>query len=366
MVSQVRAARTPATDLAAIIARGEDSGHQFKRDITHVDGMAAELAAFANMGGGLLLIGVGDGGVVSGLTLQNLNLTRNGSPNLAGLMLFGNAPHIYLPAFTVKAVCFPGTVLHDRQYLDSETIEGTLAQQYQHCMAFLGRNLHHIQGDRGFNSPGQLEIPHHVLEEIVVNALVHRDYLISAPIRLLIYTDRVEIVSPGHLPNHLNTQQIRFGVSNLRNPALASHAFHMLPYHGMGSGIIRALQDWPQIEFTDDRQGDQFRVTLRRLEMPVTTMSGKMSEKVFTVLHGDSTLTIPELAAKPGVATRTIDRAPKQLQQENRVVRVGHTKGSLWEVRRRCLRRHRHCEHSVTLTALAKIAILMNGDAPCK
>ena len=285
--------------------------------------MAAELAAFANMGGGLLLIGVGDGGVVSGLTLQNLNLTRNGSPNLAGLMLFGNAPHIYLPAFTVKAVCFPGTVLHDRQYLDSETIEGTLAQQYQHCMAFLGRNLHHIQGDRGFNSP-------------------------------------------GHLPNHLNTQQIRFGVSNLRNPALASHAFHMLPYHGMGSGIIRALQDWPQIEFTDDRQGDQFRVTLRRLEMPVTKMSGKMSEKVFTVLHGDSTLTIPELAAKLGVATRTIDRALKQLQQENRVVRVGHTKGSLWEVRRRCLRRHRHCEHSVTLTALAKIAILMNGDAPCK
>jgi ATP-dependent DNA helicase RecG len=198
--------------------------------------------------------------------LQNLNLARAAKPNLACMLLFGAEPNVYLPAFFVKAVAFPGKVLHDSRYLDNENIEGTLAQQFRHCMAFLGRNLRHVQGDRGFNSPGEMEIPHHVLEEIIVNALVHRDYLISAPIRLLVFVDRVEIISPGHLPNHLDTSQIRFGMSNLRNPALASHAFHILPYQGLGSGIPRAIEDWPHIEFVDDRAGNQFKVILRRAE----------------------------------------------------------------------------------------------------
>ena len=133
------------------------------------------------------------------------------------------------------------------------------------CIAFIKRNLRHVQANQGFNSPGRLEVPEEVFEEVMVNALVHRDYFINAPIRLLIFADRVEIISPGHLPNHLDIEQIRFGLSNLRNPALASHAFHILPYRGLGSGIPRALDAWPKLELIDDRRGDQFKVIIRRL-----------------------------------------------------------------------------------------------------
>jgi predicted HTH transcriptional regulator len=94
-----------------------------------------------------------------------------------------------------------------------------------------------------------------------------RDYFITAPIRLLIFSDRVEIISPGRLPNHLDIEQIRFGVSNLRNPALASHAFYMLPYRGLGSGIPRATEAWSDIELIDDRRSNQFKVVIRRLEV---------------------------------------------------------------------------------------------------
>ncbi len=58
--------------------------------------------------------------------LQNLNLARSGTPNLTGMLLFGKSPSNQLPAFVVKAVAFPGNVLHDMQYLDSEDIDGTL------------------------------------------------------------------------------------------------------------------------------------------------------------------------------------------------------------------------------------------------
>src|SRR3546814_17313363 len=91
-------------------------------------------------------------------------------------MLFGKRPQRYRPAFEVKAVAFPGLVLHDSRYLDSEDIGGTLLEQYQRSFAFIKRNLRHIQADRGFNTLGQLEIPEQAREELLVNALIHRDY----------------------------------------------------------------------------------------------------------------------------------------------------------------------------------------------
>ena len=55
------------TELLQMLARGEDSRQQFKRDATNADGLAAELAAFANSGGGKLLLGVADNGTIAGL-----------------------------------------------------------------------------------------------------------------------------------------------------------------------------------------------------------------------------------------------------------------------------------------------------------
>ena len=145
------------------------------------------------------------------------------------------------------------------------------------------RNLHKIQAGRGVNAPGLPEIPEAVFEELLVNALVHRDYLVSAPIRLFIFDNRIEIVSPGHLPNNLTVEKIKAGNSNIRNPILVSYvAKGMLPYHGLGSGITRALDEWPEIDFTDDRDGCLFKATVHRKEVDdkvLPTVSKKTSGK---------------------------------------------------------------------------------------
>jgi predicted HTH transcriptional regulator len=378
------------TELLAILARGEDSRHQFKENISNVDSLAAELVAFANSGGGLLIVGANDAGEVLGLTavdisrlnqllsnaasqsvhppihplslnvqtargllmviqapdglnrpytdnqgriwvksgadkrhvtareemqrlfqqagliyadevpvaqttvadidyraleeyfesryreplketdqslerlLRNMGLVRDGALTLAGLLLFGKKPERFRPAFMIKAVAIPSRELHEPRYLDSEDIFDRLAGQYQRGLAFVKRNLHYMQGDQGINSLGILEIPEIVFQELLVNALIHRDYFISAPIRVLVFSDRVEISNPGHLPNHLTVEQIRYGLSNMRNPLLASHATHLLPYRGLGSGIPRALKAWPSIELVDDRAGNQFKAIIPR------------------------------------------------------------------------------------------------------
>ena len=107
-----------------------------------------------------------------------------------------------------------------------------------------------------------------VFEELITNALIHRDYFVSATIRLFIFPDRIEIISPGHLPNNLTVAKIKLGNSNIRNPILVSFASRILPYRGLGSGIMRALAAWPDIEFIDDRENNLFKAIIKRPPFP--------------------------------------------------------------------------------------------------
>lgn len=196
--------------------------------------------------------------------LTNMNLMNQGQLNVAGSLLFAKAPQYALPAFIVKAVAFVGTQIEDERYIDSRDITGKLADVFQQTLGFIVSNTRAAQGEQGFNSQGQPEIPRVVWEELVANALIHRDYFISAPVRVLVFADRVEIISPGHLPNNLTIENIKAGNSNMRNPILASFAAKLLPYRGLGSGLLRVIRAWPQIELIDDRAGNLFKAIVRR------------------------------------------------------------------------------------------------------
>ncbi|MBF0550457.1 MAG: putative DNA binding domain-containing protein [Deltaproteobacteria bacterium] len=198
--------------------------------------------------------------------LQNMNLaTDDGWLNLAGVLLFAERPEWIKPQFIVKAIRYPGNEIHAGQYLDTEDLAGPLRKIFDESMGFVMRNLHKVQAGQGVNSPGVPEIPPAVFEELLVNALAHRDYLVNAPIRVFVYDNRIEIISPGHLPNNLTVAKIKAGNSNIRNPILASFiAKGLLPYKGLGSGVKRALAGWSEIDFLDDRPGCLFTVTVHR------------------------------------------------------------------------------------------------------
>lgn len=196
--------------------------------------------------------------------LSNMNLMSQGRLNVAGGLLFAVAPQYALPAFIVKAVSFVGNQIEDERYIDSRDISGKLADVFQQTLGFVVANTRAMQGEQGFNSQGQSEIPRIVWEELVANALIHRDYFISAPVRVLVFPDRVEIISPGHLPNNLTIENIKAGNSNIRNPILASFATKLLPYRELGSGLLRALRAWPAIELIDDRAGNLFKAIVAR------------------------------------------------------------------------------------------------------
>ncbi len=197
--------------------------------------------------------------------LEHMNLMKEGVLNISGALLFSKNPSFRLPVFIVKAVSYPGTEKSQDHYIDSQDITGKMADIFHKSMSFVLGNIKHRQKGQGVNTLGIPEIPKIVFEELIVNALIHRDYFVSAPIKIFVFQNRVEIVSPGHLPNNLTVKNIKRGNSNMRNPILASFATKLLPYRGIGSGIIRALQAHPDITFENDREGNQFKVTINRM-----------------------------------------------------------------------------------------------------
>ncbi len=203
-------------------------------------------------------------------TLENLDLVNSGRMTVAGLLLFGRSKRlpVLLPEMKIDAIWFKGSDRASFEWHDQRTITGPLAQQYDEGLGFLKRWNARFQRDGSFNQPGTLEVPETVFEELLVNALIHRDYFIKDSIKLFIFNDRIEIRSPGKLPNSLTVDQIRRGVRRSRNALLGSFAPDLINFRGIGSGIVRSLKIWPSLSWVNDTEGEEVVVTIG---LPVVT-----------------------------------------------------------------------------------------------
>lgn len=379
---------TTRTELLEIIANGENSGVEFKRDDLQNHALARELVAFSNLEGGMVLLGVEDDGSITGLTRDNLEewvmtvcrdkirpaiipffevmrdaepgkhvaivrvergfdvhslwhnnrntyYTRVGSQSreptpqelsrlfqqrgtfradlrpvsgatlkdldhrrlkdyfgrirqqdvpedrdeagwqallinteimieegvsLSGMLLFGKSPNRFLPQAGIDAVAFPGTekdyAARERTALrgpmtplmdeDGNLIEAGLVEQ---AIEFVRRNTPVTavleDGARRVEKP---TYPDEVIREAVVNALIHRDYLLAnTDIELAIYEDRLEIISPGMLPNGITPERMRAGTRASRNQLLKDvmRDYGYLEHMGMGvpRKIIRGMTE---------------------------------------------------------------------------------------------------------------------------
>lgn len=174
-----------------------------------------------------------------------------------------------MPVMTAKCICFAGNSVGGKMFRDKVNdaeMEGNLLHQYDTIMDFFTRNLYTVQVGNEFNSMGKLEIPYSSLVEFTVNSLVHRSLNLKAPVRIFIFDNRVEIHSPGALPNGLTIDDITAGTSMPRNMFLFNYAIYLLPYTGVGSGITRALGEDVNVTFSNNEKAQEFVITLWRGE----------------------------------------------------------------------------------------------------
>jgi ATP-dependent DNA helicase RecG len=179
-------------------------------------------------------------------TMQNMRLIAlyqgQLTPTVAGILCFGREPQQFLPTALVNTARIAGDQLANEP-LDVKVIDGTLFDMLEDAMRFLTIHLpvpHRIVGLEPERRPA---VPEAALRELLVNAIVHRDYTIPAPIRVLLFDDRLEIHTPGRLPNTVTIESILLGASHvLRNPTLYILFYRAGLVTHLGSGVLRAKQ----------------------------------------------------------------------------------------------------------------------------
>lgn len=196
--------------------------------------------------------------------LSNLRIGDNGKLNVVGALLFGKNLQKLTPSFFITAIWFWGNDIADTEYRSSENIIGTLDVLYNKGFDFVLSKLQKIQSGQSFNSLGKSEIPEIVITELLVNALIHRDYFINDSIKLFVFENRIEIISPGRFPNNLTAEQVKSGVRRTRNNIIASFAPDILKYRGAGSGVLRAIQSYPDIDLTNEIANERVIATIKR------------------------------------------------------------------------------------------------------
>jgi len=127
---------------------------------------------------------------------------------VAGVLMCSGNPHDWLPGAFIEAVNYRGKKRDANYQIDSRRITGPLDHQITGAVFFVGKNMK----IGAIKRPGRIEIPQFSLRavfEAVVNAAAHRDYSIhGSKIRLYMFEDRLELYSPGALPNTLTIESL--------------------------------------------------------------------------------------------------------------------------------------------------------------
>jgi predicted HTH transcriptional regulator len=141
-------------------------------------------------------------------------------PTVSGILMAAEYPERYISSAYIQAVCYNGENRNSPQ-LDAQDFTGPLDIQIKEACKFVKRNMK----VKAVKDPGRIETPQYSLNavfEAIVNAVVHRDYSIyGSKIRLHIFSDRIELYSPGSIPNTMSIESISLRQSS-RNELLSS------------------------------------------------------------------------------------------------------------------------------------------------
>ena len=280
------------TELLELIRNGENSGVEFKRDDLDNRALAGDLdrrrlrdyfvcirnqnvpADEDTEGWRTLLVNT-----------EILTEERDRTPaTLAGLLLFGTNPNRFLPQAGIDAVAYPG-LEKDYAARERNAIRGPMTRLVQYDAAgrailtesgsveqaieFVRRNTQVTSTLKDGIRVDRWTYPEEAVREAVVNALVHRDYLLSGTtVELAIYGDRLEVVSPGRLPNGITPARMKTGCRAARNQLLKDvmRDYNYLEHTGMGvpRKIVKGMREHNGTEPDLIEEEERFTVRLWR------------------------------------------------------------------------------------------------------
>jgi len=262
----------------------------------------------------------------------------------AGLLLFGKNPEYFLPGAYIQYVRFNGTTVGG-EILNEKKFSGNLVHMLTDIDSFIDNAIitQRPIPESTLREKRQKNFPNWAIRELMMNAVMHRDYESNAPIKFYHFDDRIEISNAGGLYGKARPENFP-DENDYRNPILAE-AMKTLGYvNRFNRGIARVqrelIENGNKKAVFDVRNITAFKVTVlnafvinNKVKKVPTQLSGKTNEKIIKYIRDNNRITIPELAEKIGVAERTIQRNIRQLQQNGELERIGSRKIGEWKIK---------------------------------
>ena len=297
-------------DILKQIKAGEVSGVQFKERILDKYDIACELVAFSNSHGGKLVVGIKDKtGETNALSYSEVQETTNLLSDIASENV---VPSILIKIDTVEVEdgnLVIATVKEglNKPYHDNKGIVW-VKNDADKRKVFDNAELAEMMTDCGSFAPDEAGV-----RDATVNDLD------ATTIKL---DNRVEIHSPGALPNGLTIDDIKAGTSMPRNMFLFNNAIYLLPYTGVGSGITRALDEDINVTFMNNNKAQEFVITVWRGES--NQVGNEVHEKSTQVEDHDTKIVSLTNKQKDIVNFCSVPRTSREILERAGV--VYHTK----------------------------------------
>jgi ATP-dependent DNA helicase RecG len=264
------------------------------------------------------------------------------TPTYAGALLFGRNPQRFLRNARITLIRYPGPTMGDEFARDEAA--GPLPAQIRRAEAFLSANMRRGMRIRGMERQEVAEYPLPVVREAIVNAVAHRDYSIRGDdARVLMFSDRMEIYSPGRLPGHVTLDNLlteRFS----RNEAIVQALSDMGFVERLGYGIDRmmaAMRDAGLPEPTFEETVAGFRVTLRGRGEELASREAAprwgnrrldpRQERALAYLAERGTITNREFRELiPELSDETVRRLLADLVDQGFIIKIGERKATYY------------------------------------
>lgn len=174
--------------------------------------------------------------------LEKLDLLEDGRLTNTAILLFGKKPQKFFVQVTIRCGRLKGTEGHD--FIDMKVLEGTIPELRENAMKFITEHIKHAVYFDQNRRYDRWEYPLRALEEVITNALAHRDYFSNSDIQLAIYDDRIEVWNPGELPKPLTPEDLKRKHKSIpRNKLLARQLFLIKYIERWGMGTNRVVDE---------------------------------------------------------------------------------------------------------------------------
>ena len=196
--------------------------------------------------------------------LERFEVANNGQFTNTAILLFGKKPQKYFVQSKIRCGRMKGTSGYD--FIDMKILGGTISELREAAMKFLTEHIRHAVYFDSNQRYDKWEYPLRAFEEVITNALAHRDYFSNSDIQLSIYDNRIEIWNPGELPKPLKPEDLKHKHKSIpRNKLLANQLFLIKHIERWGMGTNRVVEEMkqnnlPEPEFKNLSGG--FEVTL--------------------------------------------------------------------------------------------------------